>query len=141
MTVERSRAVTLRDFRRLAQAFARRLQPGDAVALSGELGAGKTTFVRAAVEALHGAENASSPTFTFRHTYPGRPRVEHLDLYRLESVADATELGLHEAFSPESIVFVEWPERFASLLPPDAIRIAIVGAGEASREILIERPE
>jgi tRNA threonylcarbamoyladenosine biosynthesis protein TsaE len=135
------RAANLSDFRRIAARFAERLRAGDSVALSGDLGAGKTTFVRAAVERLHGSEHASSPTFTFRHTYPGEPTVEHLDLYRLERVAEAAELGLHEAFRDDAIVFVEWPERLPGLLPARAFQVRISGSGDAPRVIRIEPAE
>ena len=67
-----------------AASFARTLRPGDVVALSGELGSGKTTFVRAAVRARHGEDQTTSPTFTFWHRYAGDPPIDHLDLYRIE---------------------------------------------------------
>jgi len=136
----RSEVRTLAAFERFAGTFATTLRPGDVVALSGELGAGKTAFVRAAVRSLQGRDAASSPTFTFRHTYPGRPIVEHLDLYRLDDPAEAAELGLHEALSPDSVTFVEWPERLPGLLPAGAIRVRIAGAGDEPRRIEIIRP-
>ena len=74
---------TQRAFEAFAADFARALQPGDVVALSGELGSGKTTFVRAAVRARHGEDQTTSPTFTFWHRYPGEPPIDHLDLYRI----------------------------------------------------------
>jgi tRNA threonylcarbamoyladenosine biosynthesis protein TsaE len=140
MTLERFDAASPAEFQRLAGAFAGTLRPGDAVALSGELGAGKTTFVRAAVRRLHGSDEATSPTFTFRHTYAGDPPVEHLDLYRLDDPAEAVEIGLYEAFSTAAITFVEWPERLPSLLPATAIRVAIAGSGDAPRRVEIARP-
>jgi len=136
----RFEAATPADFERVAAAFAAGLRPGDAVALSGEMGAGKTAFVRAAVRQLHGRDEATSPTFTFRHTYPGEPAIEHLDLYRLDDPREAAEIGLHEAFSPDAITFVEWPERMPLLLPGNAHRVTIRGSGDARRQILIERP-
>ena len=135
----RERAQTLADFRRIAAAFAATLRPGDAVGLEGDLGSGKTTFIRAAVAALQGVDPVSSPTFTFRHRYPGPPPVDHLDLFRLERPSEAVELGLDEAFSADAIAFVEWPERLPRLLPPDAVRVTIRGSGDAPRDITIER--
>ncbi|MGH7749919.1 MAG: tRNA (adenosine(37)-N6)-threonylcarbamoyltransferase complex ATPase subunit type 1 TsaE [Candidatus Dormibacteria bacterium] len=126
-------------FERFAAAFARTLRAGDVVALGGGLGAGKTAFVRAAVRALHGEDAASSPTFTLRHRYAGRPPVEHLDLYRLEP-QEAGDLGLHEAFESGAIVFVEWPERIAGLVPSHAIRIEIAGLGSEPRTVVVRRP-
>jgi tRNA threonylcarbamoyladenosine biosynthesis protein TsaE len=123
-----------------AARLARILRPGDALALSGELGAGKTTFVRALVRALHGNDvPVSSPTFVFRQSYAGTPPVEHLDLFRLDDPAGAADLGLEEAFGPDRITIVEWPERLPGLLPANAIAIRIEGAGDEPRRLVIER--
>lgn len=124
-----------------AQNFARTLRPGDAVALSGGLGAGKTTFVRAVVAELHGSDDAvSSPTFVFRQHYDGEPPIEHVDLYRLEDPSEAADLGLDEAFNAQWVTLVEWPERLPDLLPPDAVRVRIDGAGDVPRTIRVDRP-
>jgi tRNA threonylcarbamoyladenosine biosynthesis protein TsaE len=126
--------------RAVAARLAQTLRPGDALALSGDLGAGKTTFVRALVQALHGSDvPVSSPTFIFRQRYDGKPPVEHLDLYRVDAPADAAELGLDEAFGSDRITVVEWPERLPGLLPARAIRIRIDGAGDEPRRLQIER--
>ena len=123
-----------------ASELAETLRPGDALALSGDLGAGKTTFVRALVAALHGSDvPVSSPTFVFRQRYDGTPPVEHLDLFRLDDPAEAVDLGLEEAFGPGWITVVEWPERLPGLLPAGAIRIHIAGAGDEPRRLQIER--
>jgi tRNA threonylcarbamoyladenosine biosynthesis protein TsaE len=124
----------------VAARIAKTLRPGDALALSGDLGAGKTTFVRALVRALHGSDvPVSSPTFIFRQRYDGTPPVEHLDLFRIDDPAEARELGLEEAFGPDCITVVEWPERLPGLLPAGAIRIRIDGAGDELRRLQIER--
>ncbi len=133
-------AADLDAFERLAAEFARTLGPGDVVALSGELGAGKTTFVRAVVRELHGNDGASSPTFVFWNRYAGTPPIEHLDCYRVESPEDARELGLEESLDSESIVLIEWPERLPALIPDDAVRVAIEGAGDEPRRLTFERP-
>ena len=123
-----------------AARLAATLRPGDALALSGELGAGKTTFVRALVRALHGSDlPVSSPTFVFRQRYDGTPPVEHLDLFRLNDPVEAADLGLEEAFGPDRITVVEWPERLPGLLPAGAIAIRIDGAGDEPRRLVIER--
>ena len=141
MSTESVRARDLAEFERAASDFARTLHPGDVVALSGDLGAGKTTFVAAAVRALQGPKTeVASPTFTFWHRYPGTPPIEHLDLYRIEGPAEATELGLHEALGAAGIAFVEWPERLPGLLPATAVRVNITDAGEHGRNLRIERP-
>ncbi len=129
-------------FDAFAAEFARRLRPGDVVALEGPLGAGKTRFARALVRAIQGHDEVSSPTFTLRHRYerPGRTPVEHLDGYRIESPAELAESGLEEAFGGDAVVLVEWPERLAPLLPNRRYRVAIAGAGEEPRTLTIEVP-
>jgi tRNA threonylcarbamoyl adenosine modification protein YjeE len=128
-----------------ATGFASRLSPGSVVALSGPLGAGKTTFVRAVVRALHGADETSSPTFTFWHRYAGpeprMPPIDHLDLFRIEDPRELDELGLEEAFSGESIVFVEWWRKAPDLLPARRFEVEIEGSGDEPRRLeLHERP-
>jgi tRNA threonylcarbamoyl adenosine modification protein YjeE len=121
-----------------AQGFARRLRPGSAVAFRGPLGAGKTTLIRALVRALHGTDAAvSSPTFVFRQRYDGTPPVEHLDFYRIEDPVELDELGLEDAFGPDRITLVEWPEHAPDLLPPGAIDLGISGSGDGPRTIVI----
>ncbi len=139
--VERVCAADVAAFRAVAEGFAAALRPGDVVALEGDLGAGKTTFVAAAVGALHGHEEASSPTFTIRQTYAGTPPVEHLDLYRIDDPAEAVELGLEDALRPEAITFVEWPDRLPELVPPGAFVVRIAGCGDEPRDVEIRRPE
>ena len=120
----------MRDF---AAAFGQRLKAGDVVALSGPLGCGKTTFVRAAVHGLQGADPVTSPTFTFWHRYPGTPPVDHLDLFRIGDPSELAELGLEEAFTGNSIVFVEWWDNAPELLPARRYEICIAGAGDTPR--------
>jgi tRNA threonylcarbamoyladenosine biosynthesis protein TsaE len=125
-----------------AAALAARLRPGDVVALTGGLGAGKTTFVRALVRQLHGSDAAvSSPTFVFRQHYAGTPPIEHLDLYRIEDPAEAVDLGLDDAFAPGTITLVEWPERLPGFIPATAIRVTISGSGDLPREVRIDRTD
>lgn len=129
----------LADFEAFAASFARALKAGDTVALSGELGAGKTTFVRAAVAQRHGEDQASSPTFTFWHRYHGSPPIDHLDLYRIGGPDELPELGLEEAFDGSSIVFVEWWTRAPSLLPSHRFELHISGTGDEPRTVTLER--
>jgi tRNA threonylcarbamoyladenosine biosynthesis protein TsaE len=122
------------------QIFAARLapllKPRDCVTLYGDLGAGKSTFVRAAIQALTKAEEVPSPTFTLVQTYEGKTGpVWHFDLYRLKKSAEVLELGWEEAAS-EGIVFVEWPERLESLLPKSALSVHIDFVEEAARRRL-----
>ncbi len=124
-------------FEAFAAAFAHALEPGDVVALSGALGAGKTTFVRAAVRARHGEDQGTSPTFTFWHRYAGDPPIDHLDLYRIDDPAELTELGLDEAFVGGSIVFVEWWTHAPGLVPEHRYDVTIEGAGDAPRTVTV----
>lgn len=125
---------------KIAADLAATLRPGAVVAISGALGAGKTTFARAIVRALHGRDEGSSPSFTFRHRYDGDPPVEHLDFYRIENSRDIVELGLEEAFDGTAIVIVEWWRNAAFLLPERRWEIAIEGAGDAPRRLTILPP-
>ncbi|HTZ55896.1 MAG TPA: tRNA (adenosine(37)-N6)-threonylcarbamoyltransferase complex ATPase subunit type 1 TsaE [Candidatus Acidoferrum sp.] len=127
-------------FEAFAAQFARALQPGDVVALSGELGSGKTTFVRAAVRARHGEDQTTSPTFTFWHRYPGEPPIDHLDLYRVERPEELHELGLEEAFDGYSIAFVEWWTHAPSLVPERRYEVRIAGAGDLPRTVEVIAP-
>lgn len=136
--------VTLRDeseLRVFAAAFASRLHVGDVVALSGPLGSGKTTFVRAAVRALHGDDPVTSPTFTFWHRYDGTPPIDHVDLFRVEDRSELRELGLDDAFAGASIAFVEWWEKAPAILPDRTYRLRISGAGDAPRTIELSEPQ
>lgn len=120
------------------QALGATLDPGAVVALSGDLGAGKTHFVRGLVEGWGGAETATSPTFTLLHEY-ATPRgpVFHLDLYRAGSAAEVWSAAHDEMESPGGLVVVEWADRFPELIPDGAVQVRIEHAGEGRRRIAI----
>ena len=118
--------------------LAARLPPGSTVALSGELGAGKTHFVRGLVGGWGGEEDATSPTFTLVHEYTTpRGPVFHLDLYRAEAAEEVWASAHDELENPDGLVVVEWADRFPALLPPDAVRVTIAHHGEGRRLITI----
>jgi tRNA threonylcarbamoyladenosine biosynthesis protein TsaE len=125
---------------RAGAALAARLAPGDVVLVSGDLGAGKTTFVRGALRALGVEEPVTSPTFVVGHLYEAaRGPAAHLDLYRLGGL-DAEDPGLLDPyFGPDTVTFVEWPERAESeaLVGGRAIawRVALAHAGGDRRRI------
>jgi len=131
---------TEEDLSKFAANFARRLRPGDVVALSGPLGSGKSAFVRAVVRALHGADQSCSPSFTFRHRYEGEPPIEHIDFFRIEDPRELSELGLEEALDGRSIAFVEWWRNAPDAIPARRYEIEIDGAGNEPRTLHLRLP-
>jgi tRNA threonylcarbamoyladenosine biosynthesis protein TsaE len=115
--------------------LARVLEPGDVVLVGGELGTGKTTFVRGACRALGVAEPVTSPTFTIGHLYRGEIEVAHLDLYRLESLAGEDPALLDDYLTPERIAFVEWPGVAEPAVDGVRARVAIEHLGGDRRAI------
>ncbi len=118
--------------------LAARLAPGDVVLVAGELGAGKTTFVRGACRALGVTEPVLSPTFTIGRRYLGRVAVSHLDLYRLENLSDEVPGLLEDYLTAEAIAFVEWPGAGEAELDRVAARVKIEHAGGDRRLIRVE---
>jgi tRNA threonylcarbamoyladenosine biosynthesis protein TsaE len=121
----------------IAARLARVLAPGDVVTVSGELGSGKTTFVRGACRALGVTAPVTSPTYTIGHRYEGDPDVSHLDLYRFVGVSPAEWADL-EPYFEDAVVFVEWPEAGESGLPRVRASVRLEHAGANSRRIVIE---
>jgi tRNA threonylcarbamoyladenosine biosynthesis protein TsaE len=122
----------------LAADLASRLAAGDVVTVSGELGSGKTTFVRGACEALGVRERVTSPTYTIGHRYhSARGEVSHLDLYRFQGVS-AAEWGDLEPYFDDAIAFVEWPEAGSQVLPPARFAVRLRHAEGARRVVSIE---
>ena len=124
----------------IAARLAVRLELGDIVTISGELGSGKTTFVRGACRALGVAVPVTSPTFTIGHRYEGRRTVSHLDLYRFDSVSPA-DWGDLEPYFDDAIVFVEWPEAGQDALPPVRVAVSIQHGGRDRRSIQLDSAE
>ena len=133
------------DTRACARALARELKRGSIVTLEGEVGAGKTVFARALIQALVGAEiEVNSPTFTLVQTYPitlangDALTLWHCDLYRLKDPSELMELALEEALE-DGIVLMEWPEIARDYLPNDVVAVRIAVRGESEREIVVSR--
>ncbi|HEX2580411.1 MAG TPA: tRNA (adenosine(37)-N6)-threonylcarbamoyltransferase complex ATPase subunit type 1 TsaE [Dongiaceae bacterium] len=123
------------DTEAFARAFAPLCRAGDVVALSGELGMGKTVFARALIRALSGSElDVPSPTFTLTQYYPAPTLGDicHADLYRLEDESEAAELGIEEF---PGLTLIEWPERMGRYLPSSSLRLSFLG--EETRRIEI----
>jgi tRNA threonylcarbamoyladenosine biosynthesis protein TsaE len=128
------------DTEAVAAKLARRLIGGDVVTVSGELGSGKTTFVRGACRALGITAHVTSPTFTIGHRYRGDPDVSHLDLFRLQGVS-AAEWGDLEPYFEDAICFVEWPEAAAGALPPVRVEVRLSHVDPTRRMITLESSE
>ena len=135
-------AATADDTRAIGRAIAPFLRARDAVALTGELGAGKTTLVQGVAEGLGVEDAVSSPTFVLVKEYVGRLTIAHADVYRLERVQDVVDLGLDEIADGEAVLLVEWGDAVEELLPSDRLRVSLTGedptgANEA-RRIVVE---
>jgi tRNA threonylcarbamoyladenosine biosynthesis protein TsaE len=118
------------DTTRAGAYLAAHVQGGDAIALVGDLGAGKTTFTAGLVAAL-GAGTAQSPTFSLVNEYRGRLIVWHVDLYRIERERELPELGLDDVFGdPRGIVLVEWADKY-DVMPRDHLRLELAHEGDA----------
>ncbi len=107
------------------------------VTISGELGSGKTTFVRGACRALGFDGHVTSPTFTIGHRYGGRIPISHLDLYRFAHVSPA-EWGDLEPYFEDAVVFVEWPEAGEAVIPAPRVRVRLAHLGGDRRRIEVE---
>jgi tRNA threonylcarbamoyladenosine biosynthesis protein TsaE len=121
---------------KLGQRFAENLMPGDVVALTGELGSGKTQFVKGIACALGSKVPVTSPTFTLVHEYSdGRMPVYHFDFFRIENGRAAARLGLDDYFFGNGVSIVEWADRFAEFIPKNARWVSFESKSENERTI------
>ena len=121
--------------------LARKLEPGDLVLVAGELGSGKTTFVRGAAKALGVTDPVTSPTFTIGQVYGGGDiEMAHIDLYRLHSLSGEDPALLDDYLTQERVGFVEWPEIAAPELGRPAARVRIEHLGGDRRSIEVDEP-
>jgi tRNA threonylcarbamoyladenosine biosynthesis protein TsaE len=139
-----------RSTERAARSVAQSLRPGDVVLVEGDVGTGKTTFVRAACEGLGVREPVTSPSFTIGRTYSGKVPVSHLDLFRLDTLEGEDPTLLEDYLAPDAIVFVEWPAAATPELEPERVvlrlRLAHLGGDRRSLQVagppeLVERME
>jgi len=137
--LSRTAAATTRIGRRIGA----RLQPGDVLALEGELGSGKTTLVKGIAQARQVSEPFTSPTFTLISRYPcrlagGTAELVHVDLYRIRHELELEELGLEEIMGGRDVTVIEWGEKARRLLPPETIRVRLELAPDGARRIRLE---
>jgi tRNA threonylcarbamoyladenosine biosynthesis protein TsaE len=124
--------------RRLGARLASLLNPGDVVALVGELGSGKTRWVQGVCRGLKVTDVVNSPTFTLVNEYEGRWPVYHIDLYRLEDTAEMLTIGLEDYLYGAGITLIEWADRAKDLLPPEHLAIEFHHLDETKRRIVLQ---
>jgi tRNA threonylcarbamoyladenosine biosynthesis protein TsaE len=134
-TVVRSEAET----ETIAKSFAKELSGGEVVVLQGELGAGKTFFIKKTLKDF-GIDWANSPTFTIVNEYSNSFRFYHIDFYRLKTIKEIFEIGFDDYLNDkDAIVFIEWGNLFPQVLPHDRIEISIKMISDNSRDIQIQK--
>lgn len=129
------------DTMKIAEDFARTLRPGTVIALHGNLGAGKTTFIKGLAQGLglKKGHEVTSPTFALMHIYPTNPPLYHFDLYRLDSPKEIADIGFEEHINdPKAITCVEWAEKGEVFFPSSAIHVFFEPLHENERQIRIE---
>lgn len=127
----------------IARAIGEKLREGDVLAMSGELGSGKTCFTGGLAQGL-GVDDKyriTSPTFTLINEYPARLKLYHFDVYRLNDYSEFEDLGYEEYFGGRGVVVIEWAEKIARLLPENTLFLNFEYLDENSRRIVIEGPE
>jgi tRNA threonylcarbamoyladenosine biosynthesis protein TsaE len=119
------RTTSVAETQDLARRLAALARPGDLVLLEGDLGAGKTAFTQGFARGLGVLEQVTSPTFTLARSYEGRLLLNHLDVYRLDHVAEAADLGLSELLDGDGVTLIEWGDRVLDALPADYLEVRL----------------
>ena len=127
------------DIGRAAKEFLQLRPPLPAIALYGEMGAGKTTFTKALCRALNVMEGVNSPTFTLinEYTTEGGELIFHFDFYRINKLEEAFDIGFEEFVDSGYLCIIEWPEKIEQILPPDTLRVKISVLEDGTREVTI----
>jgi tRNA threonylcarbamoyladenosine biosynthesis protein TsaE len=138
MSVYRSSSVE--ETTEIASTLAKKLKAGDVLAFFGQLGAGKTTFIKTVAQAITGiSEHAvSSPTFQYLNIYQGNLPFFHFDLYRLQGVEDFLSMGFDECFHQNGICCIEWAERICDILPSNTISVSMAHIEDTIRTIEVK---
>ncbi|MDH7528828.1 MAG: tRNA (adenosine(37)-N6)-threonylcarbamoyltransferase complex ATPase subunit type 1 TsaE [Ignavibacteria bacterium] len=124
----------------IAKDFSSELKPGDIVALIGNLGTGKTIFVKGICAGLNAEQNPLSPTFSIINEYNGKYKIYHFDFYRIKNIEELYDIGYEDYFNDESICLIEWADMFPEILPKDTIEVKIeFGEIENQRKISIKK--
>ena len=134
-------AITLDATKKIAQDFAKSLKSGDVVCMYGDLGAGKTEFVRAMAQEFGITDYITSPTFTIVNEYRGRLDLYHFDVYRIADSDEMYEIGYDEYIDGDGICVIEWAELIDDILPPHRYNVTInkdFAKSESYRKITIE---
>jgi len=138
----RLRSGSPEDTLEIARMLGGALRPGDVVALTGDLGSGKTLFCKGVGETLGiPPGRIVSPTFTIVTEHAGPVPLTHIDVYRLSGAREADEIGMREILSGDGVCLVEWAEKIAELLPTDCIQVTFTISGDDRREIAIDAPD
>jgi tRNA threonylcarbamoyladenosine biosynthesis protein TsaE len=136
ITSQRVETHSLEETLKFGEQLARDLHRGDVLAVSGELGAGKTALVKGIARGLGIAQDVTSPTFTLVHEYVGgRLPLFHVDLYRLKNLEQALAIGIEEYVNGPGVTVIEWAEKIEPLLPAHTTRIRMESIGENTRRI------
>lgn len=133
----------IHDIENVAKTFLKYIKEYTVLAFHGDLGAGKTTFIKSVCKILGVEENISSPTFSIINQYKtatSKP-ISHIDLYRLKDLEEAINAGVEESIFNSEFCFIEWPEKFLSILPADTVNVFIETIDNTTRKLIVRLPQ